>query len=115
MKTFNIHLRDLTFPVITNTDIHQETIEAGLDCLLPSKELIPTGVKLILVSCLNIDDATQWTLHFEITDPDPDDPDFIRDFASDLKNYILSNEEDPDLNIIINETYGTVTLIFHAG
>lgn len=115
MKTFNIHLRDLTFPVITNSDIHQETIEAGLDCLLPSKELIPTGVKLILVSCLNIDEGTQWTLHFEITDLDPDDPDFIRDFVEDLKNNILSEEGIPALNWVINEDYKTVTLIFHIG
>lgn len=116
MKTINLQFRDLNFPVITNdANLDKETLELGLDCILPSQELIPIGVELILVDCLNIDKITQWTLHFAI-DQDPDDPDFARDFASDIKDRILSTDEGiPTINTIINEDYGTVTIIYHAG
>ena len=115
MQQINIQFRDLNFPVITNDEtLDKETIELGLDCLLP--ELIPAGVELILVDCLNIDENTQWTLHFAITDWNPDDPDFAKDFASDIENYILSNNDGiPTVNSIVNEDYGTVTIIYHAG
>ena len=117
MQQINIQFRNLNFPVITNDEtLDKETIELGLDCLLPSQELIPTGIELILVDCLNIDENTQWTLHFAITDQDPDDPDFARDFASDIKDHILSNEEGlPTIDTIVNNDYGTVTIIYHAG
>ena len=113
MQQINIQFRDLNFPVITNDEtLDKETIELGLDCILPSQELIPTGIELILVDCLNIDENTQWTLHFAITDQDPDDP----DFASDIKDHILSNEEGlPTIDTIVNTDYGTVTIIYHAG
>lgn len=116
MQTFNIQIRDLNFPVITNdATLDKETLELGLDCLLPSQELIPTGVKLMLVDCLNIDETTQWTLHFAI-DKDPNNPDFAHNFASDIKDHILSNEEGlPTINTVVNNNYGTVTLIYHAG
>lgn len=116
MKTFNIQFRDLTFPVVTNDDnLDQETIELGLDCLLPPKELIPTGVELTLVDCLNTPQGTQWTLHFTI-DQDPDDPDFARDFASDIEQHILENEEGlPTVYRTIDTVYGTLTIIYHAG
>lgn len=117
MQTINIQFRDLNFPVITNdATLDKETIELGLDCILPSQELIPTGIELILVDCLNIDENTQWTLHFAITDQDPDDPDFARAFASDIQDHILSNEEGiPTIDAIVNNDYGTVTIIYHAG
>lgn len=119
MKTFNIQLRDLTFPVVTNDDrLDQETIIQGLDCLLPSKELIPIGVELILVDCLNTPQGTQWTLHFHITNPSwpNEDPGFVEDFASDIKDYILENEEDiPMVYKIVDISYRTLTIIYHAG
>ena len=116
MNTINIQFRDLTFPVITNDDrLDQETIIQGLDCLIPSQELIPTGVKLILVDCLNTPQGTQWTLHFTF-DQDPDDPDFAKDFASDIETYILENEEDiPIVYKTIDIVYNTLTIIYHAG
>lgn len=116
MQTFNIQLRNLTFPVVTNDDsLDKETLELGLDCLLPPEELIPTGVEPTLVDCLNINEITQWTLHFTI-EQDPDDPDFAKDFAFDIKDHILSNEEGiPTVNTIVNNDYGTVTIIYHAG
>ena len=119
MQTFNITFRDLTFPVVTNADnLDQETIELGLDCLLPPKELIPTGIELILVDCLNNDRGTQWTLHFSITNEAwPNlDPGFVEDFASDIKDYILENEEGlPSIKTIIDYDYRTLTIIYHAG
>lgn len=116
MYTLNTQFRDLTFPVVTNIlGLDQETLIQGLDCILPSKERIPTGVELILVDCLNTPQGTQWTLHFTF-DQDLDDPDFARDFALDIENYILGNEGDiPLVYKTIDIVYNTLTIIYHAG
>lgn len=116
MQQINIQFRNLNFPVITNDEtLDKETLELGLDCILPSQELIPTGIELILVDCLNTTQGTQWTLHFTF-DQDPNDPDFARDFASDIETYILENEEDiPIVYKTIDTVYNTLTIIYHAG
>ena len=116
MQTTNIQFRDLTFPVVTNDNrLDQETIIQGLDCLLPPKKLIPTGIELILIDCLNTPYGTQWTLHFTF-DQGSDDLDFAKDFASDIETYILENEEGiPIVHKIIDPTYRTLTIIYHAG
>lgn len=122
MKKFDITLRDLTFPVITNDDsLDQETIELGLDCILLPKSLIPTGVELLIVNCLNLNGGTQWILVFSITPKvwpydGPFFPLFAEDFALDIKDHILENEEGlPSVKTYYSNDYRTLTIAYHAG
>ena len=119
MKTFNIQLRGLSFPVVTNLEnTDAETLTQGLDCILPETKLIPIGVQLILVTCLNTGGGDKWTLHFNITNEDwPDvDPEFAEDFALDIQSHLEECEEDlPYINQVIDTTYRTLTIIYHAG
>lgn len=119
MKTFNIQLRGLSFPVVTNMEnADAESIMDGLDCILPETKLIPIGVQLILVTCLNTGDGVKWTLHFNITNEDwPDtDPEFAEDFALDIQSHLEECVEGlPYINYQIDTTYRTLTIIHHAG
>ena len=119
MKTFNITLRDFTFPVITEDEnLNQGSLELGLDCLFPSR--IPAGIEPMLSTFFThirtdegVTPCTRWILIFSITNRNwpNSDPNFAEDFASTIKNHILENEEGlPSIKTIIDNDFRTLTV-----